>query len=208
MGVLLAGAIQIILPLGTCFAGLIYYVMNPHLGSQHDSAYFLIVRAVIPAGLRGIVAAALLGAIMSAVSGLVNSTSTIVTLDIVQRWKGKTWPEMKLVRFGQYAGGTALLLGALTVPVVMNWKSMFMYSQEIWAPMAAPAVVAFLGGALWKSGKERGAVACMWLAILTIPLTFALKFINDASVGLAHGYWTGSASRLYTLVSRCLRRMP
>lgn len=201
MGVLLAGAIQIILPLGTCFAGLIYYVMNPNLGGDHDSAYFLIVKEVIPAGLRGIVAAALLGAIMSAVSGLVNSTSTMVTLDIVQRWKGKLWPEDKLVRFGQLAGGAALLLGALMAPVVMNWDSMFMYSQEIWAPMAAPAVVAFLGGALWKPGKERGAVACIWLAILTIPLTFSLKFINDATAGMAHAYWSGWAYHILPVVA-------
>ncbi len=189
MGVLLAGAIQIVLPLGTCFAGLIYYVMDPNL-EVADEAYIRMVRAVIPAGLRGLVAAALLGAIMSAVSGLVSSTSTMVTLDIVRRWKGKDWPEAKLVRFGQFSGATALLLGASIAPLVMNWKSMFMYSQDIWAPMAAPAVVAFLGGALWKPGKERGAVACMWLAIFTVPLTFALKFINEASAETAHTIWT------------------
>ncbi len=189
MGVLLAGAIQIVLPLGTCFAGLIYYVMDPTLGDRADEAYIRMVRAVIPAGLRGLVAAALLGAIMSAVSGLVSSTSTMVTLDIVRRWKGKDWPEARLVRCGQICGATALLLGALIAPVVMNWKSMFMYSQDIWAPMAAPAVVAFLGGALWKPGKERGAVACMWLAILTVPLTFSLKFINEASAETARAFW-------------------
>lgn len=189
MGVLLAGAIQIVLPLGTCFAGLIYYAMNPRL-EVADEAYIRMVREVIPAGLRGLVAAALLGAIMSAVSGLVSSTSTMVTLDIVRRWKGKDWPEAKLVRFGQFSGAIALLLGASIAPIVMNWKSMFMYSQDIWAPMAAPAVVAFLGGALWMPGKERGAVACMWLAILTVPLTFALKFINEASADTAHEFWT------------------
>jgi solute:Na+ symporter, SSS family len=188
MGVLLAGAIQLVLPLAVCFAGLIYHVMDPNL-EVADEAYIRMVREVVPAGLRGLVAAALLGAIMSAVSGLVNSTSTIVTLDIVRRWKGKDWPEAKLVRFGQFAGATALLLGALIAPVVMNWKSMFMYSQDIWAPMAAPAVVAFLGGALWRPGKERGAVACMWLAILTVPLTFSLKFINEASPDTAREYW-------------------
>jgi hypothetical protein len=192
MGVLLAGGIQIFLPLATCFAGLIYFVMNPNLAVA-DEAYIRMVRAVIPAGLRGIVAAALLGAIMSAVSGLVNSTSTMVTLDIVQRWKGKNWPEKKLVRFGQYAGGTALLMGALLARVVDSWKSMFMYSQDIWAPMAAPAVVAFVSGALWKSGKERGAVACMWLAILTVPLTFAMKFINEATPDITHIFWTSWA---------------
>jgi solute:Na+ symporter, SSS family len=188
MGVLLAGAIQIVLPLGTCFAGLIYFVMNPGL-EVADEAYIRMVREVVPAGLRGLVAAALLGAIMSAVSGLVSSTSTMVTLDIVRRWTGKDWPEAKLVRCGQFAGATALLLGALIAPVVMNWKSMFMYSQDIWAPMAAPAVVAFLGGALWKPGKERGAVACMWLAIFTVPMTFSLKFINEASPEVAREFW-------------------
>jgi hypothetical protein len=163
--------------------------MNPSL-EVADEAYIRMVREVIPAGLRGLVAAALLGAIMSAVSGLVSSTSTMVTLDIVRPWKGKDWPEAKLVRFGQFSGAAALLLGALIAPIVMNWKSMFMYSQDIWAPMAAPAVVAFLGGALWMPGKERGAVACMWLAILTVPLTFSLKFINEASADTAHEFWT------------------
>ena len=199
MGVLLAGAIQIFLPLATCSAGLIYFVMQPNL-KVADEAYIHMVRAVIPPGLRGIVAAALLGAIMSAVSGLVNSTSTMVTLDIVQRWKGRNWSEAKLVRTGQWAGGIALALGALMAPIVMNWKSMFMYSQEIWAPMAAPAVVAFVGGALWKPGKERGAVACMWLAILTVPLTFALKFINDASAGMAQACWSCWASPILPAV--------
>ncbi len=178
MGVLLAGGLQLILPLATCFPGMIYAVMNPHL-KVSDAAYTSVVAEVVPAGLRGLVVAAVLGAIMSTISGLVNSTSTMVTLDIFGRWKGRQWPEAKLIRFGMWSGAVALTIGAVFSIAVSHWQNMFRYCQDIWAPMAAPAVVVFLSGALWRGAKERGAVACMWLAILTVPLTFAKQMLAD-----------------------------
>jgi solute:Na+ symporter, SSS family len=184
MGVLLAASISIIIPLATCFPGMIYYTLRMEQGlgplEVADEAYTSVVTAVGPAGLRGLVVAAVLGAIMSTISGLVNSTSTIVTLDIIRRGWGKDWPEEKLVRFGKWAGGIALVFGALMAPVVMNWQNMYRYCQDIWAPMAAPAVVAFTGGALWKQATERGALACLWLSIATVPMTFLLKFLGMA----------------------------
>jgi SSS family solute:Na+ symporter len=186
MGVLLAGALQLLLPLATCFPGMIYYAINPNL-EDHNAAYPAVVAALVTKGLRGLVVAAVLGAIMSTISGLVNSTATIVTLDIFRRWKGRNWPEARLVRFGQCAGGAALLVGALFAPVVMKWDSIFRYCQDIWAPMAAPAVVVFMGGALWKPARERGAVACLWLSILTIPLTFLKSFLADSGAHILPG---------------------
>jgi len=181
MGVLLACGLQMLLPLATSAPGMIYRAINPNL-TDPDEAYTSVVQALVPVGLRGLILAAILGAIMSTISGLVNSTSTMVTLDIFRRWKGKDWPEHKLVRFGQWVGALALLIGASFAPVVMTWKSIFRYCQDIWAPMAAPAVVVFLAGALWPHAKQRGAVACLWLAILTVPLTFIRSFLNDAGI--------------------------
>ncbi len=181
MGVLMAGGIQIIMPLATCFPGMIYRVMNPGL-TVSDETYPAVVAAVVPTGLRGLVAAAVLGAIMSTISGLVNSTSTMVTLDIVQRWKGAAWSERRLVIFGQIAGAAALVVGAAFSTLVARWENMFRYCQDIWAPMAAPAVVVFLGGALWSGARGRGATACLWLAILTIPLTFARQILADRGI--------------------------
>lgn len=179
MGVLFAGALQLLLPLATCFPGMIYFVINPNLANS-DAAYTSIVAEVVPVGLRGLVAAAILGAIMSTVSGLVNSTSTMVTLDIFRRTKkGRDWPEDKLVRFGMWSGGIALVIGAAFSIVVNKWDDMFRYCQDIWAPMAAPAVVVFVAGALWKGAKQRGAVVCLWLSILTVPVTFAKQILLD-----------------------------
>src|SRR5215510_8083290 len=96
MGVLFSAFLQLLIPLATCFPGMIYRVINPHLDNP-DGAYPAVVAAVVPVGLRGLVVAAIISAIMSTVSGLVNSASTIVTLDLVQPWKGGQWSEAKLV---------------------------------------------------------------------------------------------------------------
>jgi SSS family solute:Na+ symporter len=181
MGVLLAGGLQLLIPLATCFPGMIYRVIDPGL-EDLNAAYPRVVAAVVPAGWRGFVAAALVGAIMSTISGLVNSTSTIVTLDIVQRWVGRMWPEDRLVRVGRWSGAVALLIGALLAPLVMRWESIFRYAQDIWAPMAAPVVVVFLCGALWRNAPERGALACLWLAVLTVPLTLVRAVLADRDI--------------------------
>jgi solute:Na+ symporter, SSS family len=181
MGVLFSAGLQLLIPLATCFPGMIYRVINPGLDNP-DAAYPMMVAAVVPAGLRGLVVAAILSAIMSTVSGLVNSTSTMVTLDLVQRWKGRDWSEARLVRVGRWSGAIALLIGALFAPVVMKWQNIFRYAQDIWAPMAAPVVVVFLAGALWKNATERGALACLWLAVLSVPFVLAKAILADAGI--------------------------
>jgi SSS family solute:Na+ symporter len=181
MGVLFSAMLQLLIPLATCFPGMIYRVLNPNLENP-DVAYPAVVAAVVPIGLRGLVVAAILSAIMSTVSGLVNSTSTIVTLDIVQRGRGRDWPEARLVRVGRWSGALALLIGALFAPVVMRWESIFRYAQDLWAPMAAPVVVVFLAAALWPKASPRGAVLCLWLSIVSVPFILIKAILADNGV--------------------------
>jgi SSS family solute:Na+ symporter len=181
MGVLLACGLCILMPFATCFPGMIYRVVNPDL-TNPDTAYPDLVREFVPSGFRGLVAAAVVGAIMSTISGLVNSTSTIFTLDIVRRGWGRDWSEEKLVSMGRWSGGVALLIGASLAPIVMTWKSIFRYAQDIWAPMSAPVVVVFLCAALWKGTKSRGAVACLWLAILSVLFILIKSVLADNDV--------------------------
>ncbi|MCC6123454.1 MAG: sodium/solute symporter [Pirellulales bacterium] len=181
MGVLLTGGLQVIMPLVTCFPAMIYHVYNPHL-KDFNAAYPELVKAFVPTGLRGLVAAAIVGAIMSTISGLVNSTSTLVTLDIIQPGFGSNWSEKKLVRIGRWSGAIALLIGAALAPIVMRWESIYRYAQDIWAPMAAPVTVVFLAAALWESAHRRGAIACIWLAIATVPFILVKSILNDYGI--------------------------
>jgi SSS family solute:Na+ symporter len=133
-------------------------------------------------GFRGLVVAAVISGIMSTVSGLVNSTSTMVTLDFFKDWKGKQWSEARLVSIGRWSGAIALLVGALFAPIVMKWENIFRYAQDVLAPMAAPVVVVFLAGALWKPAKERGALFCLWLSLLTVPFILIKAILADHGV--------------------------
>jgi SSS family solute:Na+ symporter len=181
MGVLFSALLQLLIPLATCFPGMIYRVINPHLGNP-DAAYPAVVAAVVPIGFRGLVVAAIISAIMSTVSGLVNSTSTIVTLDLIQPRKASQWSEAKLVSVGRWSGAISLMVGAALAPIVMRWENIFRYAQDIWAPMAAPVVVVFLAGALWKGATGRGAMACLWLALLSVPFTLMRAILADRDI--------------------------
>ncbi|MGC9329747.1 MAG: sodium:solute symporter family transporter, partial [Candidatus Hinthialibacter sp.] len=165
------------------FPGMVYRVINPNL-AQADAAYPMVVGAVVPTGLRGLVAAAIVGAIMSTISGLVNSTSTLVTLDTVQRGGGKNWPEKRLVSIGRWSGAIALLIGALIAPLVMKWENLFRYAQDLWTPMAGPVVVVFLAGALWEKASKKGALLCISLSILMIPFVMTKMLLADKGIDI------------------------
>jgi hypothetical protein len=48
--------------------------------------------------------------------------------------------------------------------------------------MAAPVVVIFLAGALWQKAAAPGALACLWLAIFSIPFTLTKSILADANI--------------------------
>jgi SSS family solute:Na+ symporter len=181
MGVLFSAFLQLLVPLATCFPGMIYRVINPHLDNP-DVAYPAVVASVVPQGWRGLVVAAVISGIMSTVSGLVNSTSTMVTLDLVQQSHGRTWSEAKLVSVGRWSGALALLVGAVLAPVVMRWENIFRYAQDILAPMASPVVVVFLAGALWNRATERAALVCLWLSLLSAPFVLIKAILADHGI--------------------------
>jgi SSS family solute:Na+ symporter len=181
MGVLFSAALQLLVPLATCFPGMIYRVINPHLENP-DVAYPAVVASVVPQGWRGLVVAAIISGIMSTVSGLVNSTSTMVTLDLVQQSGGRKWSEARLVSVGRWSGAIALLIGAVLAPVVMRWENIFRYAQDILAPMASPVVVVFLAGALWSRANERGALVCLWLSLLSAPFILIKAILADRNL--------------------------
>ncbi len=181
MGVLFSALLQLLVPLATCFPGMVYRVINPHLDNP-DVAYPAVVASVVPQGWRGLVVAAVISGIMSTVAGLVNSTSTMVTLDLVQPTRGRNWSEARLVSVGRWSGAIALLVGALLAPVVMRWENIFRYAQDILAPMASPVVVVFLAGALWKGATERAALVCLWLSLLSAPFTLIRAILADHDI--------------------------
>ena len=49
--------------------------------------YAFMIRELLPVGVKGVITAALLAALMGTVAGALNSVSTLVSYDLVKRWR-------------------------------------------------------------------------------------------------------------------------
>ena len=86
LGVLMAGAIQLILPAVIVFPGLMARQLYPDaLAATPDKAYPLLIKNLIGSGFRGFVFAAIAGAVISTLASMLNSAATIFTIDVYQR---------------------------------------------------------------------------------------------------------------------------
>ena len=98
--------------LGWVTVGLALFATNistVHLiGDNPDATLITLIQQLLPTGLRGLVVAGLLAALMSTVAGALNSTSTLVSIDIVKRMRPET-KDQTLVRIGQITAVVVML---------------------------------------------------------------------------------------------------
>jgi SSS family solute:Na+ symporter len=179
-GVIFAGFLGIFLTLAVCFPGVIAYRLFPNLENP-DQAYPKVVSHLIGPlgfGIRGLVFAGLIGAIMSTIDSLVNSCSTVLTIDFYQRlWKPSA-TEREMIRVGRYTAAAVLAIGVAWTPVVGRWETLFGYFQECWFFMAVPIVVVFVSALLWPRSNNFSATATLLLCIPMTLLPAILKMLH------------------------------
>ncbi len=173
-GTVFAAFVKILLPLIVVIPGIAAFVLGADL-EKADEAYPWVLNEYVTTGFKGIAFAALIAAIGSSVSSIVNSASTIFTLDIYKQIKkDKSEDQKHLVRVGKICSAVCLLLGVLIAPLLGNLDQAFQYIQE-YTGFISPGVVAiFLLGFFWKRTSANAALAAV---ILSIPLSVAFKFL-------------------------------
>ena len=175
MGVVLAAFLAIPLGLGVAWPGMIAHALDPGL-PHPDGAYPFLIARVVPIGLRGVIFAVLFGAIISTVDSLINSTSSLLTLDIYKGLIRKNAPDAKLVKFARWAGTVFLVFGALWSPMVGRFGSIFSYAQDSWALMLAPIMAVFILALFWKRMTKPAAILALLLALPMLGLVYLRQF--------------------------------
>jgi SSS family solute:Na+ symporter len=175
MGVVLAAFLAIPLGLGVAWPGMIAHALNPGL-PHPDGAYPFLISRVVPTGLRGVIFAVLFGAIISTVDSLINSTSSLLTLDIYKGLIRKEAPEVQLVTFARWTGTLFLVFGALWSPMVGRFGSIFSYAQDSWALMLAPIMAVFILAVFWKRMTRTAAILALFLALPMLGLVYLRQF--------------------------------
>ena len=103
LGVVFAGYLKLLIPLLVVIPGIAVFALGAKLGKS-DEAYPWLIRNIVPIGIRGLSFAAIAAAAVSSISSLVNSASTVFTMDIYKSFLKKNATEKQLVRTGTIAG--------------------------------------------------------------------------------------------------------
>ena len=176
-----AAIIKMFVPFIVVLPGIAAYVMKADI-TKADQAYPWVVNSFVSSGFKGIVVAALVAAIGSSICSMVNSASTIYTLDIHNKFFNKDASEKSQVRTGRLASLGALIIGALMVPALANFGQIFQFIQEYTGFISPGILVVFLFGLFWKRTTTNAALAAVFLAI---PLSLLLK-VSLADMAFIH----------------------
>ncbi len=162
MGVVSAGFLRILTPLFFVVPGIAACKLFPDLEAtrRQDQAYLLLVQTLIPTGLKGLVLAGMAAALMSTVSMVLNSTSTLLTIDLYKKLCRPQASDREQVVFGMVAGVLVLIISIFVAFLyIESPEALFRLVQRIFFWIAPPFAVVFLLGLLWRRASGTAAVA-------------------------------------------------
>ncbi|MCX6258067.1 MAG: sodium/sugar symporter [Bacteroidia bacterium] len=175
-GVVFAGYLKLLMPLIVVIPGIAAFCLHANI-SKPDEAYPWLLHNFIPPGIKGLVFAALVAAIVSSLSSMINSISTIFTMDIYRQLVKTEPSEHKKVMVGRITAGLAILVAILVAPNLSNLDQAFQFIQEFTGFVTPGVLVIFLAGFFYKRTTPN---AALWVAILTIPLALGMKKLFPA----------------------------
>ncbi|GMU94086.1 MAG: solute:sodium symporter family transporter [Candidatus Hydrogenedentota bacterium] len=157
-----------------------------------QQAFPLLVKEVLPVGVRGIVVAGLLAALMSSLAGVFNASATLFTMDFYSRLH-KGVSQHQLVWIGRIATTAMVLIGLLWIPVIRGGRGLYDYLQGVQAYLAPPIFVVFFLGLFHKRLNGPGCLAALSTGFLLGLFRLAVDTpVKLGLNGFENGYPEGS----------------
>jgi SSS family solute:Na+ symporter len=173
-GLVFASFLSILVSFIIVLPGIIAFYLYRDSISLPDQAYPTLIRQLVPAGFSGLIVAGLVAAIISSLNSMTNSAATIFTMDIYRKLFREAASQKELVLTGRFASASALLIAVLIAPTLINLQQAFQFIQE-YSGFITPGVLSiFLFALFWERTSSAAALSA---AVLTIPLSAALKFL-------------------------------
>jgi SSS family solute:Na+ symporter len=163
LGVIFAGALWLLVPFGIVMPGIMASQLYAGRLASPDQAFPTMIANLVPVGLRGFMLAAIAGAIVSTLASLINSTSTIFTMDVYNRLIDRAAPQRRLVLIGRLATVCAVLCGCLLAPALADprYGGVFQFIQQFQGYIWPGVVAAFAFGLLVPQAPGSAGVAAL-----------------------------------------------
>ncbi len=176
LGPIFCGFVKVLPTLVMVLPGVLCYVLfRDKVGDNADSTLIVLTRELLPTGLQGLVIAGLLAALMSTVAGALNSTATLVSIDIVKRIRPATG-ERSLVRIGQVTAVIVMILAILWSTQGERFGGIFKGINQMISVLAPPISVVFIWGIFWRRATSAAALATLIFGFVLGAAAFVLDF--------------------------------
>jgi SSS family solute:Na+ symporter len=173
-GALFAGLLKLPNLFILIIPGVLATVLYPALENP-DLVFPTLVFDLLPVGVRGLMLAAMAAAILSSLEAILNSASTLFTMDFVQTLRPGS-SQRQLVRWGRGATLGFMIASAAWAPQIAHWPTLWQYLQSILGYVTPPVVAVFLGGIFWPRANRHGAFATLCFGL---PVGLAAWFANE-----------------------------
>ncbi len=172
-GMVFAGYLKLLIPVLVVIPGIAAFYLKADI-VKPDEAYPWLLNRFVPSGIKGFVFAALIAAIVSSLAAIINSASTIFSIDLYKVYFNKTATEERLVKTGRISSIIMMIFASLIASMLSGIEQVFQFIQE-YTGLISPGITAmFVLGIFWKRTTSRAA----WIAVLiTLPVPIILKGI-------------------------------
>lgn len=174
IGILLAACMQVILPLMIVIPGIVaFHLYGDDLTGNQDAAFPLLIRNLVPVGVRGFIFAAIAGAVISSLASMLNSASTIFTMDLYRRHLHANASQARLILVGRVSTVMFVVIGCLIAPRLADprFRGVFHYIQDFQGYISPGILAAFAFGLFVKKAPAAAGVAAL---IVNVPVYGAL----------------------------------
>lgn len=163
-----------------------YVLFRNQIGADSNATLPVLIERLIPPGLRGIITAAVLAALMSAVSAALNSSGTLLAVDVAKRLR-PSLSDRQVVTVGRVSSALVMILAILWSTQGARFSSIFAAINIIASDLAPPITTVFLFGVFWKRGTKQASIAtllgglCMGIAafLVDLPVIGNTRLLSD-----------------------------
>ncbi len=175
LGIIFAAGLKLLIPFIVVFPGIIAYQLYSDQLPTTDAAYPYLIRNLIPAGLRGFIFAAIAGAVISSLASMLNSASTIFTLDLVKRHWNKNADQGSTITIGRISTVCLVIIGCLIAPHLGNprFQGIFNYIQEFQGFVSPGILAAFVFGFAVKRAPASAGIT----ALILSPVSYGILLL-------------------------------
>jgi transporter, SSS family len=184
-GLLYTGLLKLLVPFIIVLPGVIgYYYFSTAYYDNPDSIYPALIKRVLPVPLWGLFAAVVVGAVLSTFNAVLNSASTIFSIDVYKRLIRKDVADRRLVWTGRAMATLLAVIAIVAAPFVANApEGLYQLLQELNGIFFIPIASIMIGGFFFKQISAQGAKAALFTGLAFYVLC---TFIFDVDIHFVH----------------------